>query len=136
MAATAAAALLRTYLVVAGVFELLSVAQVRAQGATKTSPVLRELVGGGRNAEERRGIDLLWIAFLLNLAMARFALAVDLFNKPLLTLVLGVHVAESALFFLAVPVAKLRPEHWAVPFAAVQAAVLGLAWVLILAFVD
>lgn len=128
------ATLLRAYLAVAGVFELLSIAQVREQGATRTSPILRELVGGGHKDDVRRGLDLLWTGFLLNLSLSRFALAYDFWNKTLFSLVLAVHVAELALFVLAVPLTRLKPEHWALPVAAVQALALFVAWVAVVIF--
>ena len=52
--------LLQIYLVLTALFEFHSIANTVREGATRSSPVLRELVGGGRNAEERKGIDALW----------------------------------------------------------------------------
>ena len=121
-------ALLRVYLVLASAFELVNLWSIRQLGATRSSAVLRELVGGGRNADERRGLDLLWSSLLWNLAAARAALAYDPYNTTLFALVTSMHVAEAGLFALAVPVTKLRAEHWSVVAAAVQAAVLLVAW--------
>ena len=52
--------LFRFYLLIAAGFELQRIFHTVRDGATRTSVVLRELVGGGRTAEERRGIDALW----------------------------------------------------------------------------
>ena len=52
--------LLRIYLISTALLEIYNIGVVLREGATLTAPILRELVGGGRNAEERKGIDALW----------------------------------------------------------------------------
>jgi len=123
------ASFLRLYLVAAAALELHSIFNVLTVGSTKNSPILRELVGGGRTAQERWGIDVLWVGFLWNLAISRLALAYDVANLTLFGLVVFVHISEAILFLVAVPSLSWRMiEYWVVPFSVIQAAALAFAW--------